>query len=452
MWRSGSVERSWGWQLEEPDGCLRRGFRLPRSARQRRVALVIVAVMVVYLFANVLLLAASGGGEVVTGEVKELEWNTAASDEEWVAALKYGKVVSCEVFQPKGSAISEKHLAVLEHDGSYYKAVIKLAQHPRYAAYTPPIYKKSQVQWRFKNSQEHEPQLEHLPHMLYRRAARSFQAVPEILSYHVDRIMGFYRKPPFVGRVLTNKELYGGITVFTGGNPLNWWKLFAAKRMSWGEETHVYVSLSPWMTGVKEWPPALTVKDFLVADMPMADAMAAVEADARRMHMIRTVSDTLVFDFLVDEHDRKAEKNWVVSKNGTYLNWDNGLAFDHGPILDEGCLRILCGHNSWRDVDYGLVQKTSCKKICRFRRQTYDKLRYLAQAPQGLGDLLEKRMQADVLAPGFHLLLYERYWRDDRPVAFRPHEMYASVNLRVHRLIKHIEDCVAHYGESEVFI
>ena len=54
------------------------------------------------------------------------------------------------------------------------------------------------------------------------------------------------------------------------------------------------------------------------------------------------VSDILVFDFLVDEHDRKNEKNWI-SRDGERLQWDNGLSWWHGPVGRARCISILCG-------------------------------------------------------------------------------------------------------------
>jgi len=36
----------------------------------------------------------------------------------------------------------------------------------------------------------------------------SAQGAADIVSFHLDRILGFGRKPPITGRILTNKQLY----------------------------------------------------------------------------------------------------------------------------------------------------------------------------------------------------------------------------------------------------
>lgn len=40
------------------------------------------------------------------------------------------------------------------------------------------------------------------------RAERKYQAWPEIVAWHLDRLMGFNLKPPITSRIITNKELF----------------------------------------------------------------------------------------------------------------------------------------------------------------------------------------------------------------------------------------------------
>ena len=42
------------------------------------------------------------------------------------------------------------------------------------------------------------------------------------------------------------------------------------------------------------------------------------------------ISDLILFDFLVDDHDREKIRNWVLDVAGNIVFWDSGLAFSHG--------------------------------------------------------------------------------------------------------------------------
>lgn len=40
------------------------------------------------------------------------------------------------------------------------------------------------------------------------RADRKYQGWAEIAAFYLDRVMGFNKKPPITGRIMTNKELF----------------------------------------------------------------------------------------------------------------------------------------------------------------------------------------------------------------------------------------------------
>ena len=142
--------------------------------------------------------------------------------------------------------------------------------------------------------------------------------MPELAAWHVDRILGFYRKPPITSRYVSNKLLYPSFI-----NSLL-------------PDYQIAVTVHAWVDQLEKYDPSTTVMQYIVEDqleMPANDNMK---------EFVLQISDILVFDFLVDDHDRRAEKNWVMH-NGLYLSWDNGLGWHHGPFGSHSCIDILCG-------------------------------------------------------------------------------------------------------------
>jgi hypothetical protein len=41
-----------------------------------------------------------------------------------------------------------------------------------------------------------------------RRADRRMQGYNEVIAFYVDRVLGFYRKPPIVGRAISSKVMH----------------------------------------------------------------------------------------------------------------------------------------------------------------------------------------------------------------------------------------------------
>ena len=97
----------------------------------------------------------------------------------------------------------------------------------------------------------------------------------------VDKILGFHKKPPIVGRKISSKDLYA--------NDPSWNGLI--KRLSPAYD--IPIALLPWVDGLQRGVPDLDTRDFLIGNYTrpvtrkfLAQALAA--------------SDKLVFDFLVD--------------------------------------------------------------------------------------------------------------------------------------------------------
>ena len=144
---------------------------------------------------------------------------------------------------------------------------------------------------------------------IFRRADRDFQAIPEILAYHVDRVLGIYRKPIFVSRIVTNKILYKNTAWFPNWNIGRIFRSISYKLKYFSYEYNIYISLQPWMNELSNEPPSLEIRDYL-----MMKNRNIPQDQKKLIQELIDVSDTLVYDFLVDEHDRKAEK-----KLGSFL-------------------------------------------------------------------------------------------------------------------------------------
>lgn len=123
---------------------------------------------------------------------------------------------------------------------------------------------------------------------------------------------------------------------------------------------------------------------------------------ASELESAREYSTVLVFDYLVDgsyggcayasslarapdvvcrrrrrvEYDRLGSHNWKRSNDGLLLAWDNGLAWNHGPVHRD--LDILCGPHLWNtheDPPENLIIRKPCERICVFDKSTIDALR-----------------------------------------------------------------------------
>jgi hypothetical protein len=316
------------------------------------------------------------------------------------------------------------------------------------------------------------------------------QGWPDIIGYHLDRLLGLYRKPPAVGRRLSNKELYSGAVFFTLDlpNTLNW-------LLWWLPAYDIDCVLLPWLQnfaqGTATWArlQSKPVIRFLSQPTPHTPLMADASLPALRGVMIPAeayfvldVADTLVFDFLLEDHDRQAEKNWVTMNLGsptdpscprlagswqgsclvTILLWDSGLAFRHGPLgrhddlaedrySNRHCLTVLKGSNIARNI---VNQNATHSYLCRFRRTTYHQLlSWTAVGRPSLTALLESRLRQDPLFPHFRFGIYNNpaaFWWDRR--VFASEAFFEGIELRLRTLLIHISACVGAFGEAATII
>ena len=111
----------------------------------------------------------------------------------------------------------------------------------------------------------------------------------------------------------------------------------------------------------------------------------------------------MIFDFLIDDHDRYHPKNWVRNSFGQLIPIDSGLGWSHGPLFIKDCIDdILCVPiETWKlkyqgvEVDkkvkpkekvifdeYNAVWKNipiECPKICRFSKDMINRLDKLSK-------------------------------------------------------------------------
>ena len=132
--------------------------------------------------------------------------------------------------------------------------------------------------------------------------------------------------------------------------------------------------------------------------------------NAARFDLVLDVSDTLVFDYLVDgalplrwrglrrcftcyvlsgflliltnspDHDRLKSQNWEYGAGSPLLLWDSGLAWVHGPrgYSEDKERSLLCGPEWWR----GEGSRT-CNSICRFSAELVSRVETLGTAVSG---------------------------------------------------------------------
>jgi hypothetical protein len=324
------------------------------------------------------------------------------------------------------------------------------------------------------------------------------QGWPDIVAYRVDRALGFFRRPVAVGRLISNKELYSGAQLWASDweNTLNW-------LLWWLPSYSVECLLQPWLDNFHEgqavWPAyqSMHVNRFLALDGRRQAPKSALERvrPADRYQLL-DVSDTLVFDYLLDDHDREAEKNWVtmidggggtdasggggdddrcwrLSQNGnwqlpcptTLLLWDSGLGFQHGPQarelwhsdrgdgvhhtqLPRDCRTIFRGSNYWR--------RSGAQHVCRFRASTYRRLRaFDAAHPQPLSSHLSSSLELDDLWPLFHYGVYSidgggESWRNR--VRFTADSFLHGMDVKVARILDHIHWCIDRHGSEQVLL
>lgn len=227
----------------------------------------------------------------------------------------------------------------------------------------------------------------------------------EIAGYHMDRILGFGRTAPVVGRRFAMTEVRAALAASKAEGAF----LERLDKLVVRDD-HIDAALIAWHTAPlveEETAPSWT--------LPL-DAKEPVVKD--QFPKLAEWSDLVVFDFLVDNPDRYSGGNILrLDKGGPLVFLDQGAAF--------GRARLAAG----------LTTKEKLEKDCRFRKETLAALKKVgAGAPKegSLGALLQKSVARDPLAPVLDAA------------------QVAGVDARVRALEAHVKACSTKLGAAHV--
>jgi len=345
-------------------------------------------------------------------------------DREWGEALSSAPIKDTIVIGHHG--LAKKYVFLLEGD---YMAMAKPVQRDLWF-YSPSVF----------------PTIDWLD--LYRkrrhsvRMDREYQGWGELAGYALDRVLGFNTKPTIVGRYIDSKTLYAHDYSILGRI------LYAMPSRP------VPVSMHAWVTGLSTRPPSTTTGKVLTFQLPM-------EKDVVGVQKLKEFSNVLVFDFLLDDHDRLGNHNWKSSTDGKILVWDSGLALNFGPYNSD--LEILCGTHQWNgdptDTPHN-VKRPDCSKICKFSNETISFLRkagpYVSDSEQ-LGNLVRRKMLEDELFPIFEFGLFStkrsgllKYWNQVN--RFKAQNFFDGITRRTGYLLNHVDHCINIHGEENVLL
>lgn len=110
--------------------------------------------------------------------------------QEWVPALRHADIVAVKPIAGEVPGLADKWLVVLEGN---YQAMVKRVQ----------TWAPVRREWQQPGPAAALP-LQYRP----KRADRGTQGYNEVVGYYLDRVLGMYRVPPIVGRLLSSKLLF----------------------------------------------------------------------------------------------------------------------------------------------------------------------------------------------------------------------------------------------------
>ena len=120
------------------------------------------------------------------------------------------------------------------------------------------------------------------------RRDRKYQGWSELAAFYLDRVMGFYKKPPITGRVISSQELY------------RFDSSISARLLRLLPSFPIRVSMHGWVSGLHNQPPSNGTMEYLVsADDSLLPSLTSSSPSSGLEQALR-VSDALVFDFLID--------------------------------------------------------------------------------------------------------------------------------------------------------
>lgn len=116
---------------------------------------------------------------------------------------------------------------------------------------------------------------------------------------------------------------------------------------------------------------------------------------------------------------------------------------------------LLCGPDKWKEFGketWKLGKRDPCRPICKFRRQTIDRLRQVgpqAEPDRQLGALALQELDKET-APVFEFNEYYPYNARYPKMKFIRSDFALGLNHRIARFLSHVEDCISDYGEDFV--
>ena len=176
---------------------------------------------------------------------------------------------------------------------------------------------------------------------------------------------------------------------------------------------------------------------------------------------LKSVSDIIVLDFLVSDHDRssKGVSNWFATKHSHHARsrvvLDSGLAWSRGPYTQ--IFSALCGRRlfSSHDLPHTAAAAAAaaaasniknCTKICRFSQQTMKRVMYFAAHPYTLSQALRGTVEAGVSMGNYEVTLGNRSYSH---VRFELDVFFDALEDNLAALVEHVEVCKG--STAEVF-
>eukprot|EP01094_Clydonella_sp_ATCC50884_P015458 TRINITY_DN26059_c0_g1_i1.p1 TRINITY_DN26059_c0_g1~~TRINITY_DN26059_c0_g1_i1.p1 ORF type:complete len:455 (-),score=97.22 TRINITY_DN26059_c0_g1_i1:119-1483(-) len=342
-------------------------------------------------------------------------------DQEWLPVMRNARITAIEWFH---AGLSTKYRAHLEGG---YQVSIKPALPEDDLADDEDF---ETLRWSTVEKKHSHPYVT--------RARREVQGATEVSAFHADRVLCLHRKPPIAGRLIPNEVFY---------------RFNASEQESERRNMPPYnipVGIIPWVDGLHH----TTVTKQVYGEALLMEAPMPSRED--KYDLTLDISDTLVFDFLIDDHDRFKSQNWEHGAMLPLLIWDSGLGWVHGPrgYSEEKEAALLCGPSLWREDPDG--KDYSCPKICRFSSLIVKRVRQLVSTPGGFANAMREHMQDEPLFPMFNNSVYlvdrSKHPQDAPYVLLESDEFYDGMDIKAHRFLAIVDECIAEHGEEEVLL
>jgi hypothetical protein len=219
----------------------------------------------------------------------------------------------------------------------------------------------------------------------------------EIAAYHLDRVLGFGRTAPVVGRRIRADTLRRWLEL--GDHEAEWLARFEREVVV--RDGIVQGALIAWHSG-----------RLVNVEPPKGWTRALLDPDAGSLPPDRALewSDMVLFDYLLDNTDRWSGGNVLALGDGGPLVFlDNAAGLQRGGVADPS--------------------KSVLGKVCRFRQSSFESL---ARASGKLAERLSRSLAGDPLAP---VVAETRL---------------SAVDQRLAKLLAHVDGCIASHGRERV--